>query len=129
VFSFISLCLVGVKTQLRSYASLRHIQALRPQSVRLDLEWVHAIEADPAIRALVAGLVQFGRQMDCQIIGEGVETEDQHAALSELGVDFGQGFRFGVPAPAGSWKADQGPDETLVTDSCLTAMALQGRTG
>jgi len=86
------------------YASLRHIQALRPQSVKLDLEWVHAIEGDPAIRALVAGLVQFGRQMDCQIIGEGVETEGQHTSLSELGVDFGQGFRFGVPAPASSWK-------------------------
>ena len=88
------------------YASLRHIQALRPQSVKLDLEWVHAIEGDPAIRALVAGLVQFGRQMDCQIIGEGVETEGQHTSLSELGVDFGQGFRFGVPAPASTWKVN-----------------------
>jgi EAL domain-containing protein (putative c-di-GMP-specific phosphodiesterase class I) len=90
------------------YASLRHIQALRPQSVKLDLEWVHAIEADPAIRALVAGLVQFGRQMDCEIIGEGVETEGQHAALSGLGVDFGQGYRFGRPAPAQHWRADRG---------------------
>jgi EAL domain-containing protein (putative c-di-GMP-specific phosphodiesterase class I)/FixJ family two-component response regulator len=87
------------------YASLRHIQALRPQSVKLDLEWVHALEADPAIRALVAGLVQFGRQMDCQIIGEGVETATQHAALVELGVDFGQGYRFGKPAPAPQWRS------------------------
>jgi EAL domain-containing protein (putative c-di-GMP-specific phosphodiesterase class I)/DNA-binding NarL/FixJ family response regulator len=86
------------------YASLRHIQALRPQSVKLDLEWVHAIEADPAIRALVAGLVQFGRQMDCQIIGEGVETAAQHASLVDLGVDFGQGYRFGKPAPAPFWR-------------------------
>jgi EAL domain-containing protein (putative c-di-GMP-specific phosphodiesterase class I) len=87
------------------YASLRHIQALRPQSVKLDLEWVHAIEADPAIRALVAGLVQFGRQMDCQIIGEGVETAAQHASLVDLGVDFGQGYRFGKPAPAPFWRS------------------------
>jgi EAL domain-containing protein (putative c-di-GMP-specific phosphodiesterase class I)/DNA-binding NarL/FixJ family response regulator len=87
------------------YASLRHIQALHPQSVKLDLEWVHAIEADPAIRALVAGLVQFGRQMDCQIVGEGVETAKQHASLVELGVDFGQGYRFGKPAPAPYWRS------------------------
>jgi EAL domain-containing protein (putative c-di-GMP-specific phosphodiesterase class I)/CheY-like chemotaxis protein len=86
------------------YASLRHIQAIRPQSVKLDLEWVHALEANLAIRALVAGLVQFGRQMDCQIIGEGVETKAQHAALMELGVDFGQGYRFGKPAPAAKWR-------------------------
>jgi EAL domain-containing protein (putative c-di-GMP-specific phosphodiesterase class I)/FixJ family two-component response regulator len=87
------------------YASLRHIQALRPQSVKLDLEWVHAIETDPAIRALVAGLVQFGRQMDCEIIGEGVETRAQHASLRDLGVDFGQGYRFGKPAPALHWRS------------------------
>ncbi|HEY0442760.1 MAG TPA: EAL domain-containing response regulator [Candidatus Limnocylindrales bacterium] len=85
------------------YASLRHIQALRPQSVKLDLEWVHAIETDPAIHALVAGLVAFGRQMDCDIIGEGVETEQQNAALVALGVDFGQGYWFGRPGPAATW--------------------------
>jgi EAL domain-containing protein (putative c-di-GMP-specific phosphodiesterase class I)/FixJ family two-component response regulator len=87
------------------YASLRHIQALSPQAIKLDLVWVHALETDPAIRALVVGLVEFGRQMDCQIIGEGVETEAQHAALVELGVDFGQGYRFGKPAPATHWEA------------------------
>jgi EAL domain-containing protein (putative c-di-GMP-specific phosphodiesterase class I)/CheY-like chemotaxis protein len=87
------------------YASLRHIQALRPQSVKLDLEWVHALDVDPAIRALVAGLVQFGRQMDCQIIGEGVETAKQHASLVELGVDYGQGYRFGRPALARHWRS------------------------
>jgi EAL domain-containing protein (putative c-di-GMP-specific phosphodiesterase class I)/DNA-binding NarL/FixJ family response regulator len=89
------------------YASLRHIQALRPQSVKLDIEWVHAIEADPAIRALVAGLVEFGRLMHCQIIGEGIETEGQHVSLMALGVDFGQGYRFGKPAPARHWQ--EGP--------------------
>jgi EAL domain-containing protein (putative c-di-GMP-specific phosphodiesterase class I) len=88
------------------YASLRHIQALRPQSVKLDLEWVHALETDPAIRALVAGLVQFGRQMDCEIIGEGVETEAHRSALVDLGVDFGQGYLFGKPAPARHWQTD-----------------------
>jgi EAL domain-containing protein (putative c-di-GMP-specific phosphodiesterase class I) len=90
------------------YASLRHIQALRPQSVKLDLEWVQAIETDPAIRALVAGLVQFGRQMDCEIIGEGVETRAQHTSLIDLGVDFGQGYRFGKPAPALHWRSPKG---------------------
>ena len=87
------------------YASLRHIQALRPHSVKLDLEWVQAIDIDPAIQALVAGLVQFGRQMDCEIIGEGVETQSQHDALMALGVDFGQGYRFGRPAIASKWRA------------------------
>lgn len=103
------------------YASLRHIQALSPQSVKLDIEWVHAIEADPAIRALVAGLVEFGRQMECQIIGEGVETEAQHLSLIALGVDFGQGYRFGKPAPARHWRdrPSRGSPARNVTGSAI----------
>lgn len=95
---------IGVDDAGSGYASLRHIQALRPDSVKLDLEWVHALEGDPAIQALVTGLVQFGRQMGCDIIGEGVETEGQHKELLALGVDFGQGYRFGRPAPTNRWR-------------------------
>jgi EAL domain-containing protein (putative c-di-GMP-specific phosphodiesterase class I)/FixJ family two-component response regulator len=91
------------------YASLRHIQALRPHAVKLDLEWVHAVDGDPAIQALVSGLVQFGRRMGCAIIGEGVQTKGQHAALMALGVDFGQGYRFGKPAPVERWRGNADP--------------------
>jgi EAL domain-containing protein (putative c-di-GMP-specific phosphodiesterase class I)/CheY-like chemotaxis protein len=87
------------------YASLRHIQSLRPRTVKLDLQWVHALETDPAIHALVTGLVEFGRQLGCAIVGEGVETDAQHAALIGLGVAYGQGYRYGRPAPAAEWTA------------------------
>jgi len=33
-------------------------------------------------------------------VAEGVETEQDAAALRSLGVDFGQGWHFGRPAPA-----------------------------
>jgi EAL domain-containing protein (putative c-di-GMP-specific phosphodiesterase class I) len=88
------------------YASLRHIQSLRPRTVKLDLQWVHALESDPAIHALVVGLVEFGRQLGCAIVGEGVETDAQHAALMAIGVTYGQGYRYGRPAVAADW---QGP--------------------
>jgi hypothetical protein len=49
------------------------------------------------------------------IIGEGVETERQHAELLALGVDFGQGYRFGKPAPAKTWRVGlPGPLRRLV---------------
>lgn len=90
------------------YASLRHIQSLRPGTVKLDLQWVHALETDPAIHALVTGLVAFGREMGCAIVGEGVETEAQHAALVSIGVAYGQGYRYGRPAPAAEWALTPG---------------------
>jgi EAL domain-containing protein (putative c-di-GMP-specific phosphodiesterase class I)/DNA-binding NarL/FixJ family response regulator len=82
------------------YASLRHIFALSPAYVKLDVEWVRQIDADPIRRALVSGLVYFASETGCELIAEGIETEDELAALRSLGVSLGQGYLLGRPAPA-----------------------------
>ena len=33
------------------------------------------------------------------MVAEGIETEEELDALAEIGVRFGQGFHFGMPAP------------------------------
>lgn len=81
------------------YASLRHILALRPRYVKLDISWVRDVDADPARQALVAGLVHFAKEVDCQLIAEGIESKAERAALIRLGVALGQGYLLGRPAP------------------------------
>ena len=90
---------VAVDDASSSYASLRHILALRPAYVKLDMGWVRDIDADPARQALVAGLVHFADEVGCQLIGEGIETEAERAILFQLGVPLGQGYLLGRPAP------------------------------
>jgi EAL domain-containing protein (putative c-di-GMP-specific phosphodiesterase class I)/DNA-binding NarL/FixJ family response regulator len=87
------------------YASLRHILNLRPAFMKLDMEWVHGIDADPIRRSLVSGLAYFGDETSCELIAEGIETEAERASLMDLGVRLGQGFLLGHPEPA------QDPDE------------------
>jgi EAL domain-containing protein (putative c-di-GMP-specific phosphodiesterase class I) len=82
------------------YASLRHILALQPAYVKLDIEWVHAIHRDPVRRALVSGLVSFASETGCELIAEGIETQSELKALRELGIQLGQGYLLGPPAPA-----------------------------
>jgi EAL domain-containing protein (putative c-di-GMP-specific phosphodiesterase class I)/CheY-like chemotaxis protein len=82
------------------YASLRHIFALQPAYVKLDIEWIHGIDRDPVRRALVSGLVYFATETGCELIAEGIETEEELQAVRELGIKLGQGFRLGRPAPA-----------------------------
>jgi EAL domain-containing protein (putative c-di-GMP-specific phosphodiesterase class I) len=90
---------VAVDDAGSGYASLRHILALRPRYVKLDIGWVRGIDADPARQALVAGLVHFAGEVGCRLIGEGVETEAERTALLRLGVPLGQGCLFGRPVP------------------------------
>jgi len=93
---------VAVDDAGSGYASLRHILALRPAYVKLDMSWVRGIEADPARQALVAGLMHFAAEVGCQLIGEGIETEAERRTLGRLGVPLGQGYLLGRPLPAPS---------------------------
>jgi EAL domain-containing protein (putative c-di-GMP-specific phosphodiesterase class I)/DNA-binding NarL/FixJ family response regulator len=83
------------------YASLRHILALQPAFVKLDMEWVRGIDRDPIRRSLVSGLTYFAVETGCELIAEGIETHEERAALLELGVRLGQGYLLGHPKPAG----------------------------
>jgi len=81
------------------YASLRHILALRPAYAKLDLTLVREIDRDPARQALLVGLVEFSRELGCQLVAEGIEREEERESLLRLGVAMGQGFLFGRPQP------------------------------
>jgi EAL domain-containing protein (putative c-di-GMP-specific phosphodiesterase class I)/DNA-binding response OmpR family regulator len=81
------------------FASLRHIFALRPSYVKLDIEWVRGIDRDPVRRSLVSGLAFFGMETGSQLIAEGIETEAELAAIRALGIKLGQGYLLGRPEP------------------------------
>jgi PAS domain S-box-containing protein len=79
------------------FSSLRHIAELRPAIVKLDMQLVRNVHRDPAREALVAGMVHFAAASGCELIAEGIETEQERRALMRLGVTLGQGFLLGRP--------------------------------
>ena len=87
------------------YAGLQQILRLRPDIVKLDLEFTRTIDADPVRRALATSLVTFGRDTGELIIAEGIETPEEFDTLERLGVCWGQGFYLARPGPL----ADHGP--------------------
>jgi EAL domain-containing protein (putative c-di-GMP-specific phosphodiesterase class I)/CheY-like chemotaxis protein len=82
------------------YASLRHILALEPSIVKLDLGWIRGIDRDRARQALVAGLQHFASETGRSLVAEGIENADEFRTLRRLGITFGQGFFLGRPASA-----------------------------
>lgn len=90
------------------YASLRHILELRPRYVKLDMALVRGIEDDQSRQSLVTGLSHCVREMGGITIAEGVESEPEAETLIRLGLDYGQGYLFGRPAPVEHWAAGAG---------------------
>ncbi|MGZ4603839.1 MAG: EAL domain-containing protein [Kineosporiaceae bacterium] len=82
------------------FSSLRHIVLTAPDVITLDRSVVTGVAADPVLRRLIASMVAFPHGGDAGVVAEGVETEDDAAALRDLGVDDGQGWLFGRPGSA-----------------------------
>jgi EAL domain-containing protein (putative c-di-GMP-specific phosphodiesterase class I) len=82
------------------FSSLRHIVLTAPDVIKLDRSIVDGVHADPVLTTLVGSLVQFGHGCNASVVAEGIETEEDAAALRGLGVDHGQGWHFGRPGPA-----------------------------
>ncbi|WP_108667397.1 EAL domain-containing protein [Euzebya rosea] len=90
------------------YSSLQHILSLRPDLIKLDRSLVAGLHTDPGQEAMVAGLVHFAGRTGARIVAEGIEDADEMQAARALGVDYGQGYHLGRPAPVGEAAVSRG---------------------
>ncbi len=81
------------------FASLRHILNLSPELIKLDLTLIRDIDRDRSKQALAAGLISFAQKSGATVIAEGIERAPEVNTLVQLGVDYGQGYFLGRPAP------------------------------
>lgn len=81
------------------YAGLRHIVDLAPDILKLDMALTRNVHTDPARRALVGAMVGLAREIDAQLIAEGVECREERDVLAALGVTYGQGWFYQKPLP------------------------------
>jgi EAL domain-containing protein (putative c-di-GMP-specific phosphodiesterase class I) len=81
------------------FASFKHVIHLVPEFVKLDRFLTHDIDCDPAKQALTAALVAFAARIGARLLAEGVETAEELRVLTELGVEYAQGYYLGRPGP------------------------------
>ncbi|MEP7054830.1 MAG: EAL domain-containing protein [Actinomycetota bacterium] len=81
------------------FASLQHILRLAADMIKLDRSLITALERDPARQALIRALKRFADDTGALVVAEGVETEDELAALRLLDIRYVQGYLLGRPVP------------------------------
>lgn len=80
-------------------ADVRILHAMPADIVKLDGSYIAGITSQGRERAFVAGMIEIARAAGAAIVAERVETEEEADALRAIGVDYGQGWLFGRPAP------------------------------
>jgi diguanylate cyclase (GGDEF)-like protein len=81
------------------YSSLSRLSRLHLAAVKIDREFIAAMETDQGARAVVTAVLQMAGPLGCAVVAEGIETEAQRDILGELGCPRAQGFLFGRPEP------------------------------
>jgi predicted signal transduction protein with EAL and GGDEF domain len=82
------------------YSSLRHLHILPFDKIKIDQSFIANMMDNPESRKIVEAIVGLGRSMGLTTVAEGIEREDQRAAMLKLGCKIGQGYIFAKAMPA-----------------------------
>jgi sensor c-di-GMP phosphodiesterase-like protein len=91
---------IGIDDFGMGYSNLAYLDTLQVDYLKIDRAFVAGISSGPLGTAVVDHIIQLGSQRGMKMIAEGVEVEEQRAALVSKGVWLGQGWLFGKPVPA-----------------------------
>ena len=80
------------------YAGLNLLAEFQPDYLKLDMALTRDVDKDRARRAIVRGVLSVAKELDIQVIAEGVESLGEYQCLRDLGVTLFQGYLFARPA-------------------------------
>jgi PAS domain S-box-containing protein len=85
------------------FGSLVYLKKLPITHLKIDIEFVRDLATNPANRHVVEAIVRLAQAFNVRTVAEGIEDDATLECVRAAGVDFGQGFYLGRPAPIGSF--------------------------
>lgn len=81
------------------YSTLQCISELVPDIIKIDKSLIQNIDQVAIKQSLLKALLGVAKYMNCQVIAEGVEREEEIDVLFKHDVEMGQGYYFARPEP------------------------------
>ncbi|NLS04489.1 EAL domain-containing protein [Rhizobium sp. P32RR-XVIII] len=96
-------CRIALDDFGTGYSSLSYLNRFPVDIIKVDQSFTRSInDANADVRhksrMLVESITTLAHRMDCTVIAEGIETEEQCRTLHLMGLDHGQGYLFHRPA-------------------------------
>ena len=92
---------LGIKTALddfgTGYSSLSYLSKMTVDMLKIDKSFVDKILTKEGDKSFVDIIIKLGHLMNCKVIAEGVEDQNQLSTLAFLGCDYVQGYVWGKP--------------------------------
>lgn len=83
------------------YSSLSYLHQFPFERLKIDRSFVDKMDHDPKSEAIVRTILLLGKNLNMQVVAEGIESARQLDLLRALDCGLGQGFLFSRPMNAG----------------------------
>jgi sensor c-di-GMP phosphodiesterase-like protein len=79
------------------YSNLRNLQHLSFHQLKIDRTFVQDIATEGLKASMIPNIMALVSKLNFSCVAEGIETPEQEALLKQVGVHFGQGYKYGKP--------------------------------
>lgn len=90
------------------YTTFRNLMAIEADMIKIDGTLIEGIASDANKQTFVRMMVDLAQTFSVKTVAEMVDDRADADMLRRLGVDYLQGFMFGVPSAAPSWQKRAG---------------------
>jgi EAL domain-containing protein (putative c-di-GMP-specific phosphodiesterase class I) len=89
------------------FTSFRHLREFTFDAIKIDGQFIRGVHANPDNQCVVRSLMSIAEHFDMFTVAECVETPEEAAFLSEMGIDCQQGYFHGAPTTTPTWAAER----------------------
>ena len=83
----------------KGYSSLSLLKDINADILKIDMCFLQEIDNEKRSRIILKSIISMAKELEMQVISEGVETELQLKSLTDMGCNHFQGFYFSKPVP------------------------------
>lgn len=88
------------------FTSFRHLRDFYFDIVKIDGQFIRGVASNPDNQVLTSALIAIADQFDMLTVAESVETAQDAAYLTSLGINCLQGYYFGAPTVKPPWRQE-----------------------
>lgn len=94
---------IGVKFSLddfgTGYSSMNYLKRLPVSNLKIDRSFLNSVMDDISDQKIIQTIITLAKNLDLDVVAEGVENFDQEIFLKEANCDKAQGFLYSKPVP------------------------------
>ena len=81
------------------YSSMNYLKRLPVSNLKIDKSFLNTVMEDRCDQKIIQTIITLARNLDLDVIAEGVENSDQEIFLKESNCDKAQGYLYSKPVP------------------------------